>query len=84
MAVGGVYMTCYDTLRPVGKGAFGFVRLAQRKSDKQMVHVCTCICVCIFQCTDFNIAEPCRFVTLYMNQFMTGSDKPVIPGQWLF
>jgi PAS domain-containing serine/threonine kinase len=39
LAVGGVYMTCYDTLRSVGKGAFGFVRLAQRKSDKTMVVV---------------------------------------------
>jgi PAS domain-containing serine/threonine kinase len=39
LALSGVYRTCYDTLRPVGKGAFGFVRLAQRKSDKLMVAV---------------------------------------------
>ncbi|CAI8029133.1 PAS domain-containing serine/threonine-protein kinase, partial [Geodia barretti] len=39
LAVAGVYRSCYDTLRPVGKGAFGFVRLAQRKSDKQLVVV---------------------------------------------
>ena len=36
---------CYDTLRSVGKGAFGFVRLAQRKSDKLMV--------CASKCTVF-------------------------------
>ena len=35
--MGGVYMTCYDTLHSVGNGAFGFVRQAQRKSDGKMV-----------------------------------------------
>ena len=37
IAMGGVYMTCYDTLHSVGNGAFGFVRQAQRKSDGKMV-----------------------------------------------
>ena len=29
----GEYSNQYDTLRPIGKGAFGFVRMAQRKDD---------------------------------------------------
>ena len=39
LAMAGVFSSNYDTHRPVGKGAFGFVRLAQRKSDKQMVGI---------------------------------------------
>ena len=33
MAEEGEYSNHYDTLRPMGKGAFGFVRMAQRKDD---------------------------------------------------
>ena len=33
MAEEGEYSNHYDTLRPMGKGAFGFVRMAQRRDD---------------------------------------------------
>lgn len=33
----GEYNLNYNTLRPVGKGAFGFVRLAQKLDDNSMV-----------------------------------------------
>jgi len=40
--MGGEYSVNYDTLKQIGKGAFGFVRLAQRKSDSFMVRVLCC------------------------------------------
>lgn len=33
----GEYSLSYNTLRPIGKGAFGFVRLAQKVEDDSMV-----------------------------------------------
>ena len=50
VAMCGEYSLNYDTLRPVGKGAFGFVKLAQKKDDKSLVcqrnnsHMCMCAC----------------------------------------
>lgn len=44
VAMEGAYALNYDTLKPLGKGAFGFVRLARRKDDHFMVHtlyICT-------------------------------------------
>lgn len=38
VAMDGEYMLSYNTLKDIGKGAFGFVRLAQRKEDDLMVH----------------------------------------------
>ena len=35
----GEYGRMYNTLKSIGKGAFGFVKLAERKADKQMVCV---------------------------------------------
>ena len=37
MAEEGEYSNHYDTLRPMGKGAFGFVRMAQRRDDGTVV-----------------------------------------------
>ncbi len=37
LAMEGEYSLNYNTLRPIGKGAFGFVRLAQRIKDESMV-----------------------------------------------
>ena len=37
LAMEGEYSVSYNTLRPIGKGAFGFVRLAQRIKDESMV-----------------------------------------------
>lgn len=37
LAMEGEYSNNYVTLTPVGKGAFGFVRLAQHKDDGTMV-----------------------------------------------
>ena len=37
IACRGDYERTYDTLKSIGKGAFGFVKLAQKQSDKQMV-----------------------------------------------
>lgn len=37
VAMEGEYSKNYNTLRPIGKGAFGFVRLAQKISDNSMV-----------------------------------------------
>ncbi len=37
VAMEGEYMLNYSTLRAIGKGAFGFVRLAQRKEDNLTV-----------------------------------------------
>ena len=39
LAVEGEYSVNYDTLSSIGKGAFGFVRLAQRRQDGMMVSV---------------------------------------------
>jgi PAS domain-containing serine/threonine kinase len=39
MACRGDYEKTYDTLKSIGKGAFGFVKLARKRSDKQMVVV---------------------------------------------
>ncbi len=33
----GEYSRFYETLHPLGKGAFGFVRIAQKKDDGLMV-----------------------------------------------
>lgn len=41
LAMDGEYMLNYNTLKPIGKGAFGFVQLAQHIADGTMVH-CTC------------------------------------------
>lgn len=40
----GPYSTHYDTLNTIGRGAFGFVKLAERKSDKQQVHISCKFC----------------------------------------
>lgn len=37
LAMEGEYSSSYNTLRPMGKGAFGFVRLAQKITDESMV-----------------------------------------------
>ena len=37
LAVEGEYSLSYNTLRPLGKGAFGFVRLAQKLEDESLV-----------------------------------------------
>ena len=37
LAMEGEYSISYDTLTSIGKGAFGFVRLAQRKEDGLLV-----------------------------------------------
>lgn len=37
LAMEGEYNNSYITLTPIGKGAFGFVRLAQHKNDGNMV-----------------------------------------------
>ena len=37
LAMEGEYSISYDTLSSMGKGAFGFVRLAQRKEDGLLV-----------------------------------------------
>lgn len=39
LAMEGEYSVSYDTLSSIGKGAFGFVRLAQRKQDGLVVSV---------------------------------------------
>ena len=39
LAMEGEYSVNYDTLSSIGKGAFGFVRLAQRKDGGSMVSV---------------------------------------------
>ena len=39
LAMEGEYSVSYDTLSSIGKGAFGFVRLAQRKEDGLLVSV---------------------------------------------
>ena len=49
------YTAVYDTLQSIGKGAFGYVRLARRKADQQLVssaftcryrqpHCLECVC----------------------------------------
>ena len=52
VAMEGEYSLHYDTLKPIGKGAFGFVRQAERKDDGTVVReniarVCVCVCVCV-------------------------------------
>ena len=37
IAMEGEYKLNYNTLRPIGKGAFGFVRLAQKLDNKSLV-----------------------------------------------
>ena len=39
LAMEGEYSISYDTLSSMGKGAFGFVRLAQRKEDGLLVRI---------------------------------------------
>ena len=39
LAMEGEYSISYDTLSSMGKGAFGFVRLAQRKEDGLLVRM---------------------------------------------
>ena len=39
LAMDGEYSVNYDTLGSIGKGAFGFVRLAQRKEDGMRVSI---------------------------------------------
>lgn len=39
LAMEGEYSISYDTLSSIGKGAFGFVRLAQRKEDGLLVRI---------------------------------------------
>lgn len=43
VAMDGEYSLSYHTLQAIGKGAFGFVRLAQRKEDNHVV--CTWVVV---------------------------------------
>ena len=38
------YDTAYDTLRSIGKGAFGFVKLARRRADNTEVGCGSTIC----------------------------------------
>ena len=46
LAMEGEYSVCYDTLSSIGKGAFGFVRLAQKKEDGLLVRIIhTCILI---------------------------------------
>ena len=49
LAMEGEYMLNYNTLKPIGKGAFGFVRLAQHLADGTMV--CFCICTSMITST---------------------------------
>ena len=39
LAMDGEYSINYDTLSSIGKGAFGFVRLAQRREDGLLVRI---------------------------------------------
>lgn len=39
LAMEGEYSVSYDTLSSMGKGAFGFVRLAQKKEDGLLVRM---------------------------------------------
>ncbi len=40
IAMEGEYSLSYSTLQPVGKGAFGFVRLAKKLDTKTVVRPC--------------------------------------------
>ena len=35
----GIYDEMYETLQSIGKGAFGFVKLAKRRSDDEHVRI---------------------------------------------
>lgn len=37
LAIEGEYHKNYETLGPIGRGAFGFVKLASRREDELMV-----------------------------------------------
>ncbi len=51
VATEGKYFEAYETLGPIGRGAFGFVKLAKRREDSLLVRDClymyTCTCTCI-------------------------------------
>jgi len=49
------YSAAYETLQTIGKGAFGYVRLARRRADRQLVSVAVFTCKrqqrCQFECS---------------------------------
>lgn len=40
VAMEGEYALNYETLHPLGKGAFGFVKVAKKLDDNELVHMC--------------------------------------------
>ena len=47
MATEGKYFEAYETLGPIGRGAFGFVKLAKRREDSLLVRErCAMLCAC--------------------------------------